>query len=104
MNTRFPIFAATAALILTSTSAMAAGPVSRACIASDRASSSYALCSCLQQVANKTLTRRDQRTVAKIFKEPQLAQDIKMSKTTANDVFWERYQVFGATATKTCSS
>lgn len=100
---RIQIVAASAALIL-SVAAAEAGPISRACMASERNARSYALCGCLQQVANRTLDRGDQRLAAKIFRKPQLAQDIKMSNTASNEAFWRKYQTFGATATQTCSS
>ena len=98
-----PLIAATAAVILTASAAQA-GPITRACLSSDRQARSIALCGCLQQVADQTLSNRDQRTAAKFFRKPQMAQDIKMSKTPRDDQFWDRYKVFGATATRFCSS
>ncbi len=71
---------------------------------SDRNARSYALCGCLQQVANQTLDRGDQRLAAKIFRKPQMAQDIKMSDSSSHEVFWRKYQNFGAAATQSCSS
>lgn len=100
---RISLVAAAAALTLSSVAAEA-GPISRACMASDRNARSYALCGCLQQVANKTLDRGDQRLAAKIFRKPQMAQDIKMSDSSSHEVFWKKYKNFGATATQTCSS
>ena len=73
-------------------------------MASDRRASNYSLCGCIQQVADRTLTGSDQRLAAKIMRKPQMAQDIKMSKTRTNNVFWERYKVFGAAASQNCSS
>jgi hypothetical protein len=100
---RISLVAATAALILSTTTAHA-GPISRACMDSDRNARSHALCGCLQQVANRTLDRGDQRLAAKIFRKPQMAQDIKMSNNTSHEVFWRKYRNFGETATQTCSS
>lgn len=100
---RITLTAAAAALILTSAVAEA-GPISRACMASDRNARSNALCGCLQQVADRTLDRRDQRLAAKIFRKPQMAQDIKMSSSSSHEVFWKRYKSFGSAATQTCSS
>ena len=99
---RFHILAASAALIV-STVAVQAGPISRACMASDRKNSNSSVCGCIQQVADQTLTNADQRLAAKIFRKPQMAQDIKMSDNRAHEVFWQRYKVFGSTASKTCS-
>lgn len=100
---RISLVAAAAALILSSAAAEA-GPISRACMASDRNARSFALCGCLQQVANRTLTASDQRLAAKIFRKPQMAQDIKMSDSTNHEAFWQKYKTFGATATQNCSS
>ena len=100
---RYPLIAATAALILTTAVAAEAGPVSRACLASDSKARSYALCRCLQQVANRTLDRSDQRLAAKFFRKPQMAQDIKMSDSRSHEVFWTKYKSFGATASRSCS-
>ena len=99
---RFPLAAAAAALLLSSAAAEA-GPISRACMASDRKASSTQLCGCIQQVANRTLTGSDQRLAAKIMRKPQMAQDIKMSKSGTQKDFWERYKAFGATASQSCS-
>lgn len=72
-------------------------------MASERNARSNALCGCLQQVANRTLDRGDQRLAAKIFRKPQMAQDIKMSNNANHEVFWKKYKAFGATASNTCS-
>ncbi len=98
---RIHLLAAGAALLLT-TAAAEAGPISRACMTADR-SGSAALCGCIQQVANRTLDRSDQRLAAKIFRKPQMAQDIKMSSNRSHEAFWEKYKVFGAAASQTCS-
>ena len=100
---RIQIVAAATALILSS-AAVQAGPISRACLASERNVSSHALCGCLQQVANRTLDIGEQRRAAKIIRKPQMAQDIKMSNSASNEAFWQRYKNFGAHAAQTCSS
>lgn len=99
---RFQILAASAALIV-STAAVQAGPISRACMASDSKNRNSSVCGCIQQVADQTLTSADQRLAAKIFRKPQMAQDIKMSDSRAHEVFWQRYKLFGTTASKACS-
>ncbi|EAQ04897.1 hypothetical protein OB2597_06425 [Pseudooceanicola batsensis HTCC2597] len=99
---RFFLTAATAALFLT-TAAAEAGPVSRACLASDRGARNAQVCGCIQHVANSTLDWSDQRLVAKIFRKPQMAQDIKMSDSRQHEVFWKKYKAFGATASRACS-
>ena len=80
-----------------------AGIVERACMKSDRKGASRSLCGCIQQAADLTLTRSDQRMAAKFFKDPQKAQDIRTSKSTRNNDFWSKYKNFGATAAAYCS-
>ena len=99
---RITTMAATAALILTPILAEA-GPISRACMASDSKSRSPQVCGCIQQIANRTLDRSDQRLAAKFFKKPQMAQDIRMSDNRQHEVFWKKYKAFGETASASCS-
>ena len=80
-----------------------AGPIDRACLSSPRKQKSRSLCSCLQRVANATLSRSDQRTAATFFKKPQLAQDTRQSSNPSKERFWLRYKDFGATAAAVCS-
>ncbi len=80
-----------------------AGVVERACLASDRSSANRALCGCIQDVADRTLTWSDQRLAAKFFKDPQKAQEVRMSKSDQSNAFWEKYKNFGATAQAFCS-
>lgn len=88
---------------ITLASVAEAGPISRACMGSDRASRSSALCGCIQRAADRTLDSRDQRLAAKFFRDPQKAQEIRMSKSTFHNSFWSRYRQFGATAEASCS-
>ncbi|MCR8722998.1 hypothetical protein [Frigidibacter sp. ROC022] len=80
-----------------------AGVVERACLSSDRKGASRALCGCIQQVADLTLSRSDQRLAAKFFKDPQKAQDIRQSKSSSHNDFWGKYKNFGDTAAAFCS-
>lgn len=80
-----------------------AAQIKRACLASERQAATRARCSCIQQVANQALTRSDQKTVAKWFKDPHQAQELKMSKTARDDALWDRYQNFGQMAQAICS-
>ena len=73
-----------------------ADAIERACLQSDRQGVNRALCGCLQQVADITLTRSDQRLAAKFFKDPQKAQDTRQAKGT--NEFGMKYKNFGATA------
>ena len=83
--------------------AASAGPISSACLSSGRAGGNRALCGCIQQAADMTLNASDQRLAAEFFSQPQKAQDVRMSKTSDHDSFWDRYQQFGAFASATCS-
>lgn len=79
-----------------------AGPISNACMKSDRQAASAALCGCIQQVADQVLRGPDQRRAAKFFADPDRAHDTWMSQSAADDAFWDRYKAFGASATASC--
>lgn len=81
----------------------ATGPISQACLASDRKARSRALCGCIQAVANVTLTGSQQRRAARFYGDPQKVQDIKMSDRASNEAFWEDYKTYASQARKTCS-
>lgn len=80
-----------------------AGSIERACLRSDRGSANPAICGCIQQVADMTLTGRDQRKAAKMMADPDLAHEVWISKREADDAFWERYKSFGQTAEAYCA-
>lgn len=79
-----------------------AGPIENACNRSDRSAANPALCRCVQSVANQTLTRADQRQAARFFRDPQRAQDVRMSSTDRDNAFWGRYRAFGNAAEARC--
>lgn len=79
-----------------------AGPIDRACMASDRRARSPRLCACIQQVADQTLSRADQRMAARFFRDPQRAQDVRQSDNPSHETFWRKYRAFGETAAATC--
>lgn len=95
------IVIAAASVMLTAPLAVA-GPIDSACVRSDRASGKRALCSCIQQVADQTLSRADQRRAAVFFKEPHRAQEVRMSKSDADNAFWDRYKTFAGAAEAYC--
>ncbi|HWL56941.1 MAG TPA: hypothetical protein VNQ78_09750 [Paracoccus sp. (in: a-proteobacteria)] len=94
---------AAAAVVLTTPLAVA-GPIDSACIRSERKARSGALCGCIQQVADMTLSRSDQRRAARFFKDAEEAQAVRMSKTDADNAFWNRYKNFAATAEAYCAN
>lgn len=95
------IFIAAAAIVMTAPLAMA-GPIDSACVRSDRARGNAPLCGCIQQVANQTLSRSDQRRAARFFREPHEAQEVRMSKSDSDNAFWARYKSFASRAEAYC--
>jgi hypothetical protein len=94
-----------AALVLAATigaGAAQAGTIERACLGSDRPKS-RALCGCIQQAADATLTGRDQRIAARFFNDPHRAQEMRTSDRSGDEEFWARYVRFGMTAESYCS-
>lgn len=80
-----------------------AGPIERACQQSDRGAGNRQLCGCIQQVADITLDRRDQKMAAKFFSDPNRAQEIRQSDSRSDEVFWRKYRAFGSAAESYCS-
>ena len=78
------------------------GDISTACLAADRSAASPALCSCIQQVANQSLSSGDQARAAAFFYEPQLAQDTRQSDNRRDEAFWDRYRAFTDLASEIC--
>ena len=80
-----------------------AGPIESACLRSDRKAANRTLCGCIQQVADMTLRGGDQRRAAAFFRDPDKAQQVKMSKRNNDDAFWDRYRAFGEQAEAYCA-
>ncbi len=80
-----------------------AGAIERACNKSDRDAANSSVCSCIQQVADQSLSSSDQRRAAGFFNNPDKAQDVRLSDTSRDDAFWERYTAFGAQAEAYCA-
>lgn len=78
------------------------GPISRACLSSDRKARNSRLCGCIQTVANQSMSGADQRKAARFFSSPQRAQDVKMSDRPSDDAFWDRYKVFAERSERSC--
>lgn len=79
-----------------------AGPIERACLQSDRAAASRALCACIQGVANTSLGRNEQRRGAQFFSDPQLAQDTRQSDRASDERLWQRWRAFASLAEQRC--
>ncbi|MCV2869644.1 hypothetical protein OEW28_13500 [Defluviimonas sp. WL0002] len=80
-----------------------AGPVETACLKSGSASASPAICTCIQYVADMTLSGSDQKMAAKFIKDPDRAQEIRTSDNAKHEAFWLRYKNFGETAETFCA-
>ena len=91
-----------AALVVVIAPAASAGMIERACLSSDRAAASRTLCGCIQRAADSTLTMADQRLASRFFGDPNMVQNIRMSKRSDHSSFWERYKTFGARAEAYC--
>ncbi len=79
------------------------GVIERACRTSGRNSATPRLCGCIQAVANHSLSRSERRRAAKLFKDPNMAQEIRQSDRRSDETFWKNYRAFGDLARRSCS-
>jgi len=80
-----------------------AGGIAAACVSGPRQTADQrALCSCIQGVADRTLSGADQRRVVPFFADPERAHRVRLSDTARDDAFWARYMAFVDTAEATC--
>lgn len=96
-------FLIASAIMMAGATAATAAPIADACIASPRAKGDRALCTCIQQAADRTLSRAEQRRAAKFFRNPDEAQKVRMSRTDNDNEFWARYRNFGEMAEAFCA-
>ena len=80
----------------------ARGIIENACLKADRRAASRPLCACIQAAADAVLSGSEQRRGAKFFDDPHMSQEIRASDRRADEKFWEKWKVFGATADKYC--
>ena len=78
------------------------GDVAKACISGGRDAANRALCSCVQQVANQSLSGADQRRAAGFFDDPEAAQQVRLSDRSSDAAFWTRYRAFADRAAESC--
>ena len=83
-------------------SPVAFGPISKACLQSDRQKKSRQLCSCIQAAADKTLSRSDQRRSVAFYENPHLAQQIRTSDRPKDEQFWDAYADYAKAAERMC--
>ncbi|WP_417724748.1 hypothetical protein [Salipiger sp.] len=81
---------------------MASGPISRACVSSDRKARSPELCGCIQGAANIELTGADQRMAVSFYKDPHKAQEVRQSDRSSHEDFWKRYKSYVDRAESQC--
>ena len=74
------------------------GEICQACMAGGRDAANPRVCSCIQGVANRSLSGADQRRAARFFSNPDEAQQVRASR----DPFWDRYEAFATQAEATC--
>lgn len=92
-----------AAAVVLATPLAVAGPINSACVRSERGARNGQACRCIQQVADRTLSRSDQRRAARFFRDADAAQEVRMSKSDADNAFWARYKSFAAAAEAYCT-
>lgn len=82
---------------------MASGPISTACLQSDRKARSRALCGCIQAVADRTLSGSDQRRAVGFYSDPHSAQVIRQSDRGPDRSFWRSYTNYALEAERICT-
>ena len=78
------------------------GVIDRACRQSNCQAATPQLCSCIQRVANNSLSRSERRKVAKFFSDPHQAQQVRQSDRHTDEALWKRYKAFGEQARSSC--
>lgn len=79
-----------------------ANPVERACIGTGHTAANPALCTCIGSAAREMLSYREQRQAARLMRDPDEAEALRMSSSRRDEAFWERYRAFGTTAEAMC--
>lgn len=78
------------------------GEIGQACMAGGRQAANPALCSCVQRVADQTLTGSEQRRAVAFFEDPHRAQETRQSDNRSDENFWQRYRAFSNRAEASC--
>jgi len=82
---------------------VAFGPISKACLQSGRDGRTRELCGCIQAAADKTLTNSQQRRAVSFYSDPHRAQEIRQSKRSVDEEFWDAYVRYGKLAEQLCT-
>jgi hypothetical protein len=80
-----------------------AGTIQQACLKSHRGAGQRALCACIQDVADRTLSSRDQKLAARFLVDPDKAERARKSSRRSDEAFWGRYENFGEAAKFYCN-
>ncbi|ABD56345.1 hypothetical protein [Jannaschia sp. CCS1] len=95
------IYPVLAAAFLGVPTTLNANPIQRACLAAER-NASRALCSCIGDAADSTLTRSQMREGARWFDDPQRAQDTRQSDRASDEAMWQAWRTFSSLAQQRC--
>lgn len=78
------------------------GSIDSACRQAARPGATPSLCTCIQHVANTSLSRSERYKVSKWFQDPHKAQQTRQSDRRADEELWKRYKAFGVRASQAC--
>ena len=90
------------AVLMAGSGVSVAGDAIEAACRSSGNTASFALCRCIQDVADATLAGAEQRRAATFFRDPERAQKLRQSVSQSNATFWQRYEHFATTAQLLC--
>ncbi len=93
---------AAAPATVTRVAPVASGPISQACLSSNREARSRALCGCIQYAANETLTSSQQNRAVTFYSDPAAAQSIRQSDRASDERFWDAYRAYEERAETIC--
>lgn len=82
---------------------VAAGPISNACLSSDRKARSPVRCGCIQAIANQSLSATEQRRAVGFYRDPHEAQEVRTSQRPADQRFWAAYTAYADRAERICA-
>ena len=97
------VLAVTLATAMLSGQSAYGGTIERACLKADRPNATRSLCSCIQKVANATLSGGERSKVAKFFSDPHKSQSTRQSDRRSDEQFWKRYKQFGELVSQHCN-
>ncbi|ROU03525.1 arginine transporter [Histidinibacterium lentulum] len=78
------------------------GEVGQACMSAGRSAATPRLCSCIDQVAGRTLSRAEQRETARYIRDPEKLQEMKLDDRPRAEEMWRTYDRFVNAARTAC--